>query len=300
EVLVMRVLREPGRHSRFRAAISSSFSSSPFSSFSVAPLSSSLLIASIIIMALLLASSLTQAVRAELPPAERIDDYVIDHAGVFSTAQADELAAHLRGLDQATGMQFVVFTEERIPEGTTLEERSLAIAEQNKLGQKGKDNGLLFYLATADRQFRWEVGYGLEGDLSAGWLGRMSRAVMVPAFQSGDFAHGITAGVAEVEAKAGINATIVPVTYGAASYSSGDVDPKVIYWALAIVIALAFIIAIATPGAKKRDDAPYIAAGWMLYGRPPRGGIGGFGGGGFGGFSGGGGGFGGGGFSGRF
>ena len=34
-----------------------------------------------------------------------------------------------------------------------------------KLGQKGKDNGVLVVVAPNDRKMRIEVGYGLEGTL---------------------------------------------------------------------------------------------------------------------------------------
>ncbi len=65
-----------------------------------------------------------------------------------------------------------------------------------KLGQKGKDNGVLVVVAPKDRKMRIEVGYGLEGTLTDAIASRIIRNEMTPQFKSGDFDGGIADGVA--------------------------------------------------------------------------------------------------------
>ena len=50
--------------------------------------------------------------------------------------------------------------------GESIEEYATRVFEHWKLGQKGKDNGVLVVVVPNDRKMRIEVGYGLEGTLT--------------------------------------------------------------------------------------------------------------------------------------
>lgn len=239
-----------------------------------------------------------------------ISSYVTDSANVFGPVAKAALENRLRSLESNTnGVQFVVFVEKKIPEGSTLEERSLSIAENNRIGQKGNDNGILLYVATEDRQFRWETGYGIEGTLSTSLLGRISRQYMIPEFQQGNFSQGILSGVDIVE-RILLNSTDADIMK--LKEETNKSRSKWIIYFIIILLIIGLIMAIelsrqssrlsgqAKFGKKEKHDNVFInAASVIFFGG--RGGAGGFsGGGGLGGFSGGGGSFGGGGFSGRF
>ncbi len=49
-------------------------------------------------------------------------------------------------------------------------------------------------LAVDDRQVWNEVGYGLEGFVTDGFAGEVSRDTMVPFFRRGDYGQGVLAG----------------------------------------------------------------------------------------------------------
>jgi uncharacterized protein len=83
-------------------------------------------------------------------------------------------------------------------EGESLEEYSLKVAETWKLGQKGKDNGLLLLVSSGDRKVRIEVGRGLEGDLTDLTCGLIIRHEIVPRFRDGDYDAGVKAGVVSI------------------------------------------------------------------------------------------------------
>ena len=73
--------------------------------------------------------------------------------------------------------------------------------ESWKLGQKGKDNGVLVVVVPQDRKMRIEVGYGLEATLTDGACGQIIRNVMTPQFKSGDYDKGVEDGVAAIIAQ---------------------------------------------------------------------------------------------------
>ena len=68
---------------------------------------------------------------------------------------------------------------------------SIKVAEKNGIGKKGVDNGVLMVIATQDRDWRVDVGYGLEGVLNDGKIGSIGRAYMVPYLKNGQWGEGI-------------------------------------------------------------------------------------------------------------
>jgi hypothetical protein len=62
---------------------------------------------------------------------------------------------------------------------------------QTGIGKSGKDNGVLVLVALEEQQWRIEVGYGLEGDITDIESNLIAQAYLVPAFQRGDFGEGL-------------------------------------------------------------------------------------------------------------
>ena len=102
----------------------------------------------------------------------------------------------LRDLERQTTAQVLVLTVRSL-EGEAIEAFSLDVAHNRwKLGQKGKDNGVLITLAMEDRRYRIEVGYGLEAVLPDSLVGSIGRELLVPAFRAGDYGGGLAAAAA--------------------------------------------------------------------------------------------------------
>jgi uncharacterized protein len=76
-------------------------------------------------------------------------------------------------------------------DGEPVEQFSLRIAERWKIGQKGKDNGVLITTAVRDRKYRFEIGYGLEPILPDSLVGSIGRDHLVPNFRKGDYSGGL-------------------------------------------------------------------------------------------------------------
>jgi uncharacterized protein len=119
---------------------------------------------------------------------------VVDNADLLKNATRDRVSAVLKAHEQATGNQIAVLTVPTIGD-ESIEEYAVKVFESWKLGQKGKDNGVLLVIAPKDRKLRIEVGYGLEGTLTDAAASRIIRNVITPQFKAGDFDKGVSDGV---------------------------------------------------------------------------------------------------------
>jgi len=139
------------------------------------------------------------ALAQQAPPVPKLSTYVTDLTGTLDAGQAQALETRLRTLDQSTGSQVVVLM---IP--TTgdqpIEQYALAVAENNVIGRKNVNDGILLLVAKDDRKARFEVGYGLEGAVPDITAGRIIREYMGPKFRSNDYAGGINDAVSMLEA----------------------------------------------------------------------------------------------------
>ena len=116
--------------------------------------------------------------------------YVVDRANIIAANYEQSLNAWLRELEQKTTAQVKVLTVPTL-DGEPLFEFTQRHAELWKLGQKGKDNGVLILVALDERKDRIHVGYGLEGVLPDGWCGSLRRSVLTPYFKQGQFSEGL-------------------------------------------------------------------------------------------------------------
>jgi uncharacterized protein len=228
---------------------------------------------------------------------ERPYNYVVDLAGVVENNTEMKLNRYLQELEVKTTAQMAILTIKSL-EGESIEDFSITVAHDKwKLGQKGKDNGVLLLISVKDRKYRIEVGYGLEGVLPDSLVGSIGRNYLVPYFRKGDYSKGIyTATLAianEIASEYGKQITGMPklkrsIQSVKKDQTSGFLK-KIFSLVFFIVLLLLFI------------KNPRLLLVLLLFssmgGRSSWGGGGGFGGG-SGGFGGGGGGFGGGGASG--
>ena len=126
---------------------------------------------------------------------------VNDYAGMISAPVKADLQTKLKQFETAESTQIVILTVQSL-KGDPIEDFSIKVAEAWKIGQKGKDNGVLLIVSKDDHKVRIEVGYGLEGKLTDLMAGRIVRDEIVPAFKAGRFDEGFTKGVTAIIAAA--------------------------------------------------------------------------------------------------
>jgi len=122
---------------------------------------------------------------------------VNDTANIISKDMRKALTDRLKAHEERTGNQIAVLTVPTL-DGGSIEDYAVRVFESWKLGQKGKDNGILLIVVPQDRRMRIEVGYGLEGTLPDSAAGSIIRNIITPKFKAGDYNGGIDAGVSAI------------------------------------------------------------------------------------------------------
>ena len=117
-------------------------------------------------------------------------EYVDDLAHVVNAEHARALNGLLQELEQKTGVQYIILTIDTTG-GLPIRQFAIELLDKWKLGQKGKDNGFLFTLALKERDYTFEVAYGLEGVVTDKFAGEVGRDVLVPYLKKGQYSQGI-------------------------------------------------------------------------------------------------------------
>jgi uncharacterized protein len=133
-----------------------------------------------------------QRVAAEIP-VPRLAARVTDLTGTLTPEQRAAVEAKLATFEARKGSQVaVLIVPTTQPE--TIEQYSIRVADEWKLGRKGVDDGALLVIAKNDRKLRIEVGRGLEGAIPDAIAKRIVSDIIAPRFKEGDFYGGIVAG----------------------------------------------------------------------------------------------------------
>lgn len=130
---------------------------------------------------------------APIPPIGR----VVDLTQTITAQQVQQLSQQLKSVESKTGAQIAILIV-NTTEPETIEQYSLRVEELWQLGQKDRDNGVLFVVAMKDKTMRIEVGYGLEGQLNDAVCKRIISDIVTPYFKKGQFFEGINKGVEQI------------------------------------------------------------------------------------------------------
>ena len=107
------------------------------------------------------------------------------------------MEAILAESERATGVQMVIAIFPSL-EGESLEDYSIRLAQQWRIGQKALDNGLILLVFLQERKVRVEVGYGLEPTITDVVAAQIIRERIAPRFREGKYGAGLEAAVAAV------------------------------------------------------------------------------------------------------
>lgn len=149
------------------------------------------IITKILIILFIIINSLTMSSLAVVSPTA--DFYVNDYAGLLDKETKNYIINANKSLCSQTGAQIVVVT---IPSlgSNSLEDYATELFRSFGIGDKTKNNGLLLLLALEERQFRVEVGYGLEGILPDAKTGRIQDEYIIPYLKQNNWNEGIKNG----------------------------------------------------------------------------------------------------------
>ena len=115
---------------------------------------------------------------------------VVDASNSLSAQEIAEINQSVDNMRNTADIMAAVFILDSL-DGESIESLSERAFRQWKLGQQGKDNGLLFVIALKDRKSRFEVGYGLEGELTDVVTFRTQQSVFNPSMKEGRLKEGV-------------------------------------------------------------------------------------------------------------
>lgn len=162
---------------------------------------------------------------------------VNDYADLLTEDARHRLDETLASLEQSTSAQVVILTVHDMG-GLDIKRFAMTVAEHAKLGQKGKDNGVLILYAATEDRYRIEVGYGLEGAIPDGKAGSIIheqlRAKADPKTGTRDFDGAFTDAVAKISQ--------IVATESGVSPTSTDAHPPRESDGMIIMLLIAFVI----------------------------------------------------------
>lgn len=115
---------------------------------------------------------------------------VTDLTQTLSAQETSQLEAKLAQFEQEKGSQIaVLLVPTTKPE--EIDQFSIRVVDQWKLGREKQDDGVLVLVAKNDRKVRIEVGYGLEGAIPDVYAKRLITEVIAPKFRQGNVYGGL-------------------------------------------------------------------------------------------------------------
>ena len=120
-------------------------------------------------------------------PAQR--EYIVDTAGMVTVEDRQRITKIGENLRTQTKAEIVVVTIDTL-EGRDIETYANELFRRWGLGDEKLNNGVLLLIVKADRKFRIEVGYGLEGEITDGRSGEILDG-MKNDFRQGNYSGGI-------------------------------------------------------------------------------------------------------------
>jgi uncharacterized protein len=255
-----------------------------------------------VLLAALLGLCLTA--RAEKVSQLKPQGFVSDFAGVINPETKQQLTALCQEVNEKAKAQLAIVTIHTTG-GVPVDAFSIALAQHWGIGPRKNDRGVMILLVVNDHRYRIEVGYGLEGILPDGKVGRFGREA-VPLLRAGNYNGALllmARRVADTIAAArGVKLTSVPaMPAGGNSGPAGGIPLRAILFLILFfgLPTLGWLLPLMLSGAlgnpRRRGVAsrrPWIVGGywpgtWRGGGFGGGGGRGWGGGGGFGGFGGG-------------
>ncbi|MEY2414018.1 MAG: uncharacterized protein QOD84_2624 [Acidobacteriaceae bacterium] len=147
---------------------------------------------SLLVLILLAASALRAEPISQLHPT----NYVNDFAGVLNPDTISQLNNLCQQVDEKAHAQIAVATIKSL-DGNDIDSYAVELYKKWGVGSKSTNRGVLILLATEDRRYRTEVGYGLEPILPDGKVGGFGREA-VPLLKNNDYNGAIALMVSRV------------------------------------------------------------------------------------------------------
>ena len=184
-----------------------------------------------------------------LPFTLALSSFVTDNAGIFSEDEQFLIAYDAEGL-RSQGIEFAIVTTPSL-NGVPIEKYSYDLAEGH-LGDEDLDNGLLLVIAVEERQYRFEVGRGLEPILNDAKIGRIGREKLSSAFKDERYGEGVLAAIDAITEETRRSSDAIE-----------ERNSSIAWWKIALVILIILLILFALSSAPSGSGGHWDGLGGL-------------------------------------
>ncbi|MBE0524539.1 MAG: TPM domain-containing protein [Methanosarcinales archaeon] len=128
----------------------------------------------------------------------QLTGFVTDNADMIDSSYEAQITALAKQIEEKTTVEIAVVTVESF-EGESKEMYAVNLFQQAGIGKTDRDNGLLILVSKQEREYRFEVGYGLEGVITDSMKVNIGDRIIVPNFRNGDYGKGIYESMVVIE-----------------------------------------------------------------------------------------------------
>lgn len=116
--------------------------------------------------------------------------YVNDYADVLTQDEISSINSLATQIEKNSTVQVAVLIV-KTTQPLSIDQYANQVFRASGIGHKDNNNGVLVMVATEDRKWRIEVGYGVEGVLPDALAGQIGLTYLVPNFQQGNYGQGL-------------------------------------------------------------------------------------------------------------
>lgn len=132
-----------------------------------------------------------------IPPRPLAYTPVFDYAGMLKPQELNALTHRLETYEDSTTNEITILTYGSI-RGAQLEDFSLQLANNWRIGKAGKDNGILLLIVLHDKKIRLELGRGLKDKISDQQATQIIKDYLSPTFAKEKYSEGIHKALDEI------------------------------------------------------------------------------------------------------
>ncbi|MFS2076933.1 YgcG family protein [Telluria sp. Tellsp131] len=206
-----------------------------------------------------------QAHAQQFKPVPALRARVTDEIGMLTPDQRQKLEGVLADYEAKTGSQIAVLLISST-EPEAIEQYSIRVADEWKLGRKGVDDGVLLVVAKdnpkALRRLRIEAGRGVQGVLTDAQSKRILEDTIAPHFRQQDWYGGLVAGVGAIATLLNEEKFPAPQAQPSAQQQQEDDGPNIVVSIFLILVGITVLRSVFRPRRTRLAQPGRYGAGW--------------------------------------
>ncbi len=206
-----------------------------------------------------------QAHAQQFKPVPALRARVTDEIGMLTPDQRQKLEGVLADYEAKTGSQIAVLLISST-EPEAIEQYSIRVADEWKLGRKGVDDGVLLVVAKdnpkALRRLRIEAGRGVQGVLTDAQSKRILEDTIAPHFRQQDWYGGLVAGVGAIATLLNEEKFPAPQAQPTAQQQQEDDGPNIVVSIFLILVGITVLRSVFRPRRTHLAQPGRYGAGW--------------------------------------